>query len=131
MSKEFKTIDELMGFYEKNMPKNVVLVKNRERYAEILKSIEALNFFIKSISPDAVVEITMGDIDPSAIYYNATVDEIIIYKVKEFCEAISTASNFEIYPKSKSKIQLSILFDGGYEAAPPHNDPFPGYKKSK
>ena len=117
---EFKTLNELLKWYESKMPEHIVLVKNKERYDIIANSVDVISNFVKEISPDAKITITPGEIDQSAFYLKIVTDEIIIEDITDFCVAIKEASNFEIYPLEDGNLSMSILFNGAYEAAPPH-----------
>jgi hypothetical protein len=131
---EFAGIDELLDLYKSKRPSEVFLLKNKERYDTIFKSIDNIVAYIKNISPDAKIEIEPGDMDPRAIYLTVTTDEIIIEDIKGFCSFLLEGSNIEIYPTKKNMLTMSILFNGAYSLAPSYeevNNPFPEFNKKK
>lgn len=115
-------IDELLKRYQSKMPKLAYLVKNKSQYETIVKSMEIITSFVKKVSPDAKIEITPGEMDPSAIYYKVLADEVIIENTKDFCAAILNASNIEFYPRNERKLAMSILFNGAYDPAPAYEE---------
>lgn len=131
---EFPGIDKLLADYKEKMPKTAYLLKNKERYAEIMAAIDQIIAYVVSISPDAKIEIEAGKMDTRAIYLTITTDEIIIQDIKGFCDALLNGDNMEIYPAKGDKLVMSILFNGAYSAAPAYEEihnPFPEFPVDK
>ena len=121
-SENLKHIDKLLALYASKIPATVYLLKNKERYNEIVLAMDVITGFIKDISPDADIKITPQELNPTAISYCAIIDELIFSDIKAFCSAISAAANFEVYPRTNGKISLNIIFQGAYTPAPPYEE---------
>ena len=131
---EFPIIDKLLATYKEKVPETVYLLKNKERYAEIMAAIDRIVGYIRDISPDAKVEVVAGEMDASVICLRVTTDEIIIQDIKGYCDALLKSANMEIYPTKNNKLVMGVVFNGAYSTAPPYeeiNNPFPEFKDKK
>ena len=111
-------ITTLLKEYEQKISKQIPLVKNKERFSTIMSAIDVITTFILDASPDAIIELRQGSMNPKDIYYTVITNEIIIQKTKAFFNAVTHGDNFEIYQQKKGNILLSIRFSGAYSAAP-------------
>ncbi|MCL2798143.1 MAG: hypothetical protein FWD58_08850 [Firmicutes bacterium] len=119
---EFKTLDEFLLMYAKKTPDTVFLVKNNEKYAAIEKAMNTITGFFNESDSSARFEIRYGKMDPTALYFIAVANEVIVHNIKEYAAAMSEASNFEIYRLKGNKIIMSFLFNNAYSLAPPSNN---------
>ena len=118
MSKKIeKGLETFKSFYQKNMPDTVYLVKNGERYNEIERAVVSFVDFIKSVSPDAIVDVERDCLTGTSICVYAKAQLYVFEDVKAFCENISEADVVEIMPRTDDKVEINLSFKNAYVPA--------------
>jgi len=112
-------IDALLAYYEDHMPKNVILVKNHQRYDETKQAIQDIADFVWETDKNAKINVTPDDLTGSSICVEIIASLVVIDMIDKFCDALRKANNFEVYPREDGNIGLGIVFEGVFDAAPP------------
>lgn len=126
-----KDIDKIIEFYQSYMPKNVALVKDKKRHAEVEQAIKDIASFAYESDEFANVVVEPDDITGSSIMVEITADLVVIDMIDKFCEALRKVDNFEVYAKENGKIVLGLVFEDVFKPAPPKDEPFPEYYKDE
>lgn len=113
-----EALSELLGIFG-NIPKNVVTMLNVPGYVKAMRSITQIVKFVKVDFPDADVTVSFDDLTGTSLLLTIVTDGVNIYKIKEFCDAISVASTMDIVPLSGEKVQVGFTYEKIKMAVPP------------
>lgn len=126
-----KEIDRLIEFYQAYMPKNVALVKDKERHVEVEQAIRDVAAFVYESDEQAKITVQPDDLTGSSIIVEIIADLVVIDMVDKFCDALRKADNFEVYAKTNGQVGLGLVFEKVFKPAPPKDEPFPEYYKDE
>jgi beta-lactamase class D len=105
-----EALDELMSLLKK-MPKEHVTMLNLPRYAQALNSINKIVNYVKGDCPDAEVKVFFDEITGTCLCLEIIADELNIYKIQEFCEAIAPASTFSVTPRLDYMVEIGVTYE--------------------
>ncbi len=121
--KKHDEIDALLAVYEELMPKTVYLMRNKERYDEIIQAIKDIRDYISSIESDAKFKVEKDPLVGCHLSLEVTCTLLSIMEVDKFCNAIKKADGIEIVPLTNGDISISFGFQDAYVPAPAYGTP--------
>ena len=77
-------IDALLAYYEDHMPKNVILVKNHQRYDETKQAIQDIADFVWETDKNAKINVTPDDLTGSSICVEIIASLVVIDMIDKF-----------------------------------------------
>jgi len=129
----FTDIDDFLEWYKSKRPETIYLVKNKQRYAEVMNAIKTIYKLAYESNPDGTM---IKKPTPDELIGDTLIFDIITNLVafdseesQEFCSALSKATTFDIGTMTGyKKVLISMKFADVYDFAPAHN---PGLKLVK
>ena len=109
-SEEHDAVDELLELL-KNIPKNRVTMLNLPRYSKAIQSIKSIVKYVKDDCPDAEVNVYFDELTGTSLCLTIIADELNVYRVKEFCAAIESASTMCVIPRLDSCVEIGFTFE--------------------
>lgn len=116
----FDVVDQLLETYKSLMPKTVYLVKNKQRYDEVVKSICEITSCAVFADRSAKVKISPDPLTGSSLCLEVTASLIVVDLLDKFCAALKKANNFEVLPRTDGLIEFNVVFEDAFVPAPPH-----------
>lgn len=113
-----EALNELMSLLGR-IPKNAVTMLNVPRYTEAVRSICQIVKFVKVDFPDAEATVEFDGLTGTSLLLTIVTDGVNVYKIKEFCDAVSVASTMDIVPLSDEKVQIGFTYEKIKVAVPP------------
>lgn len=105
-----EALNELLGILG-NIPKNVVTMLNVPGYVKAIRSITQIVKFVKVDFPDAEATVEFDGLTGTSLLLTIVTDGVNVYKIKEFCDAVSVASTMDIVPLSDEKVQVGFTYE--------------------
>ena len=115
-----EALDELMDLL-RDMPKQHITMLNTPRYAQAMWSISKIVAYVKSDCPDAKAKIYFDELTGTCLCLNIIADELNVYKIKDFCDAIESASTMCVVPRLDSTVEIGFTYEGTKIPLPPVN----------
>lgn len=115
-------IKNFRDFYRAHMPNTVYLVKNGERYDVIEKAVVGFINYIKSVSPNSIVNVERDSLIGTSICVYTKAQLYVFEDVKKLCESIAKADIVEIIPRTDDKVEINLSFKNAYKPAPPRSN---------
>ena len=108
MEENYPLFDALAA-YLSELPKASVKILNFPQYTKFLRTVTKLQAYMDTYNPCILIA---SEVDEELCYgcIRIEVDDLTILNPELFCEILSTASNFEIYPLQNGTIRMSIMF---------------------
>lgn len=116
----FDVVDQLLETYKSLMPKTVYLVKNKQRYDEVVKAICEIASCAVDADRSAKVKISPDPLTGSSLCLEVTASLIVVDLLDKFCSALKKANNFEVLPRTDGFIEFNVVFEDAFVPAPPH-----------
>ena len=85
---------------------------NLDRYKEVVDSYEIIKGIIRSVDPDATIEIKECPLQLGSVFIKIVTSDVTVYDMDAFADATRNANNFQIYPRTDETVQFDILFEG-------------------
>lgn len=115
---EEAALEALMGEL-RSLPKHALLMADPKRYAEVVKSANAIATAVKEDYPDAEVKLDFDKLTGSSLLLTIITEGANIYNVKKFCEAIAPADTMDIEPRNDGKVEIGFLYKKVRKPMPP------------
>lgn len=120
MKKQFlDDLDELIEIYDELMPDRVCLMKNPDRYPDVMDAVSEIKRIAKACDKGAKIEITHDDLTGTSLCMDIVADLFTVDAIKEFCNALKKADGFEANPRTDGKIQIGVIFEDAWMPVPP------------
>ena len=113
------TIDMLLNVYKKLMPETVYLVKNKERYPNIEKTVKAISDMVFNIDEEAMIKVSPDELTGTSLCMEIVTNLFVIDDIDEFCEVLKEATTFEATPFTNGKLHIGFTFEDAWLPAPP------------
>ena len=112
------------------MPETVYLVKNEERYEEIMSAIDKIVSLCTQEDPNTKVKVSHDPLTGTSIGLEITSGSLSVRDIKKFCEGLLVADVFGIMGLKNCKFLFEFSFQRAMKPAPPHTDnsPFPEHE---
>lgn len=111
-------LDELMGELRR-LPKQAMLMADPKRYAEAVKSANAIAAAVKQDYPEAEVKLEFDQLTGSSLLLTIITEGANIYDIKKFCEAIAPTDTMDIEPRNDGKVEIGFLYKKVRRPMPP------------
>lgn len=111
-------LDELMGELRR-LPKQAMLMADPKRYAEAVKSANAIATAVKQDYPEAEVKLEFDQLTGSSLLLTIITEGANIYDIKKFCEAIAPTDTMDIEPRNDGKVEIGFLYKKVRRPMPP------------
>lgn len=111
-------LDELMGELRR-LPKQAMLMADPKRYAEAVKSANAIAAAVKQDYPEAEVKLEFDQLTGSSLLLTIITEGANIYDIKKFCEAIAPTDTMDIEPRNDGKVEIGFLYKKVRRSMPP------------
>lgn len=108
------TLEDFLELLRKYKEQPKIWTVDPIKETEFTKAYNAIKAIILKEEPDSTIECKVEDGD-GVIVIKAS--WITIREIKTFCDALSKANNFEIYPKLDETLCMNITFHGVYKRA--------------
>lgn len=118
--KEKDPIKALLEVYERHMPETAYLVRNKERYDEIVSAMEDIEAFISSIEESATFEIQKDELVGTSLGLVVNCTLLSFTEIDKFCEAIKKVDAIDFTALTDGTLEIVFGFNKAYVAAPPH-----------
>ena len=108
----------LISDYERRLPPTVYLVRNGERYQQVIDAMQAIQRFISSVEEDARFEIVKEELIGTTLSLEVKCSVLCMTEVDKFCSAIKKADSIDIVPLSNGTLEVIFSFKNAYTTAP-------------
>lgn len=102
-------LDELMALLG-SVPKNAVTMLNIPKYADAIRSVTQIVKFVKEDFPEAEAKIDFDELTGTTLLLTIITEGVNIYAIKDFCEALSSASTMDIVPLNDGRVQVGFTY---------------------
>lgn len=109
----------LLKIIEENMPETVYLMRNKERYEEVVKAMEEIKDFILSIEDDAKFKVEKDELLGTTLILEVNCTLLSFTEVDEFCEAIKKVDTIDVVAKTDGTLGITFGFNDAYVPCPP------------
>ena len=118
--KMFDNVDNFLNWYKDNRPETIYLVKNKQRYYEVLSAISTICSFALESNPDGTKITTNPDeLLGTSLCVEIITPLVVFESMQELCAALSSADNLEICARTDGTVLIGIVFEDVYDFAPP------------
>ncbi len=114
MTDEEKWFKKFCEYYSDHIP-NAVTFKKSEQYNKIVNAVKVISDFVYSTTPDAKIKYSADELIGDKMILEIITDELIVDDMKKFCETMSIAANFEVYPRTDGTIQFNVVFNDAFD----------------
>lgn len=111
-------LEELLGILG-NIPKASVTMLNIPRYMQAIISIDKIVKFIKDDCPDAEITVEFDGFTGTCLCLRIIADELNVYKISEFCNAIEPANTMDVIPRLDEKLEIGFTYEQVKIPVPP------------
>ena len=98
--------------YEKQ-PK--IWVVDLQRQTEFIKAYREIKSLILAEDPTAKIECEMHEANIGAGVIRIETEWLVVREIQDFCDAISKANNFEVFPTVDNTLRMTIMFYSIYK----------------
>lgn len=112
-------IDELLEYYVKHMPKMSYLMKNKERYEVIEKSVREISEIALEADKKAKIKIFPDDLTGCTLCMEITASLFVVDKIDKFCTTLKVADTFEVCSLTNGDVSASLTYKDAWMPAPP------------
>ena len=116
--KDDEPLNELLNILG-NIPKNVATMLNVPGCVKEMQSIAQIVKLVKVDFPDAEVTVEFDGLTGTSLLLTIVTEGVNIYKIKDFCDAVSVASTMDVVPLSDEKVQVGFTYEKIKIAVPP------------
>ncbi len=122
MKNEFEEFEKLIAFLRENLPETICLVRNKERYDEIVRSITEIQEYFVEQDDQTQFVIEKDKLLGMSLCLSVVCQLLSTTDIESLCKVIGKADSIDIEPLCNGKIRFTFGFDNAYKPAPPYQE---------